>query len=65
MFIKLESKTPQNMKEYSLGIEAGLNMYFAITAIRMARTTFEIADTTEAAICKVLVISTLFEMSEQ
>ena len=65
MLIKLEINTPQNTNEYSLGIELGRKMYLAITATNTARATFDTADTTEAPICKLFVISTLFEILPQ
>ena len=50
VLMKLEMRTPQKMKEYSLGIELGRSKYLAMRAMMMAKKTLVMAETTEAPI---------------
>ena len=50
VLIKLDRRTPQKVKTYSLGTLTGRNKYLAMTIIIMARITLVAADITEAAI---------------
>lgn len=64
-FMKLEISAPQKMNRYSLGMLFGRRRFLAITTTTNPKMMLLTDETTEAEICKTLVMSTLFETLPQ